>query len=246
MSTPSTKLCVLISGNGSNLQAIIDNISAEKLDAEICGVISNRPNAYGLTRAQEAGIKAISLDHMQHDSRESYDKALTLTRAQEAGIKAISLDHMQHDSRESYDKALQAEIESLNPDYIVLAGFMRILTPEFVNTFSGKLVNIHPSLLPKYKGLKTHQQAIDNGDEEHGVSVHFVTPELDGGPVIIQSRVPVFEDDTAVDLADRVQEQERRIYPLVLSWFSAGRLKMVNNKAILDEQELPESGYANE
>lgn len=216
MSTPSTKLCVLISGNGSNLQAIIDNISAEKLDAEICGVISNRPNAYGLTRAQEAGVTAISLDHMQHDSRESYDKAL------------------------------QAEIESLNPDYIVLAGFMRILTPEFVNTFSGKLVNIHPSLLPKYKGLNTHQQAIDNGDEEHGVSVHFVTPELDGGPVIIQSRVPVFEDDTAVDLADRVQEQERRIYPLVLSWFSAGRLKMVNNKAILDEQELPESGYANE
>jgi len=216
VSTPSTKLCVLISGNGSNLQAIIDNISAEKLDAEICGVISNRPNAYGLTRAQEAGITAISLDHMQHDSRESYDKAL------------------------------QAEIESLNPDYIVLAGFMRILTPEFVNTFSGKLVNIHPSLLPKYKGLNTHQQAIDNGDEEHGVSVHFVTPELDGGPVIIQSRVPVFEDDTAVDLADRVQEQERRIYPLVLSWFSAGRLKMVNNKAILDEQELPESGYANE
>ena len=216
MSTPSTRLCVLISGNGSNLQAIIDNISAEKLDAEICGVISNRPNAYGLTRAHEAGITAISLDHMQHDSRESYDKAL------------------------------QAEIESLNPDYIVLAGFMRILTPEFVNTFSGKLVNIHPSLLPKYKGLNTHQQAIDNGDEEHGVSVHFVTPELDGGPVIIQSRVPVFEDDTAVDLADRVQEQERRIYPLVLSWFSAGRLKMVNNKAILDEQELPESGYANE
>lgn len=216
MSTPSTRLCVLISGNGSNLQAIIDNISAEKLDAEICGVISNRPNSYGLTRAQEAGITAISLDHMQHDSRESYDKAL------------------------------QAEIESLNPDYIVLAGFMRILTPEFVNTFSGKLVNIHPSLLPKYKGLNTHQQAIDNGDEEHGVSVHFVTPELDGGPVIIQSRVPVFEDDTAVDLADRVQEQERRIYPLVLSWFSAGRLKMVNNKAILDEQELPESGYANE
>jgi phosphoribosylglycinamide formyltransferase-1 len=216
VSTPSTRLCVLISGNGSNLQAIIDNISAEKLDAEICGVISNRPNAYGLTRAQEAGITAISLDHMQHDSRESYDKAL------------------------------QAEIESLNPDYIVLAGFMRILTPEFVNTFSGKLVNIHPSLLPKYKGLNTHQQAIDNGDGEHGVSVHFVTPELDGGPVIIQSRVPVFEDDTAVDLADRVQEQERRIYPLVLSWFSAGRLKMVNNKAILDEQELPESGYANE
>jgi len=107
-------------------------------------------------------------------------------------------------------------------------------------------VNIHPSLLPKYKGLNTHQRAIDNGDKEHGVSVHFVTPELDGGPVIIQSRVPVFEDDTASDLAERVQEQERRIYPLVLSWFSAGRLSMRNNKAVLDEQELPESGYASD
>ena len=123
---------------------------------------------------------------------------------------------------------------------------MRILTPEFVDSFAGKLVNIHPSLLPKYKGLNTHQRAIDNGDKEHGVSVHFVTPELDGGPVIIQSRVPVFEDDTASDLAERVQEQERRIYPLVLSWFSAGRLSMRNNKAVLDEQELPESGYASD
>ncbi|HAW74726.1 MAG TPA: phosphoribosylglycinamide formyltransferase, partial [Alteromonas australica] len=146
----------------------------------------------------------------------------------------------------AYDVELQRAIESLQADAIVLAGFMRILTPEFVDAFAGKLLNIHPSLLPKYKGLNTHQRAIDNGDKEHGVSVHFVTPELDGGPVIIQSRVPVFEDDTADDLAERVQEQERRIYPLVLSWFSAGRLKMLNNKAILDEQELPESGYASE
>jgi len=216
VSNSVTKLCVLISGNGSNLQAIIDEITAGRLNAQISGVISNRPNAYGLERAKEAGIEAICLDHTTFDSRESYDEAL------------------------------KAQINAFGADCVVLAGFMRILTPEFVDSFTGKLVNIHPSLLPKYKGLNTHQRAIDNGDEEHGVSVHFVTPELDGGPVIIQSRVPVFEEDTASDLAERVQEQERRIYPLVLSWFSAGRLSMRNNKAVLDEQELPESGYAND
>ncbi len=211
-----TKLCVLISGNGSNLQAIIDAIAAGRLNAVVSGVISNRPNAYGLERAADAGIEAICLDHTDFDDRASYDAAL------------------------------RAQIEAFGADCVVLAGFMRILTPEFVDAFAGKLVNIHPSLLPKYKGLHTHQRAIDNGDEEHGVSVHFVTPELDGGPVIIQCRVPVFEDDVASDLAERVQEQERRIYPLVLGWFSAGRLSMRDNKAILDEQELPETGYANE
>ena len=216
MSTRVTKLCVLISGNGSNLQAIIDAVQAGRLNAQITGVISNRPNAYGLERAREAGIEAVCLDHMEYDDRASYDEAL------------------------------KSQINAFGADCVVLAGFMRILTPEFVDSFTGKLVNIHPSLLPKYKGLNTHQRAIDNGDEEHGVSVHFVTPELDGGPVIIQSRVPVFEEDTASDLAERVQEQERRIYPLVLSWFSAGRLSMRNNKAVLDEQELPESGYAND
>ncbi|MEQ3640428.1 MAG: phosphoribosylglycinamide formyltransferase [Alteromonas sp.] len=216
MSSTVTKLCVLISGNGSNLQAIIDAIAAGRLNAVVSGVISNRPNAYGLERAADAGIEAICLDHTDFDDRASYDAAL------------------------------RAQIEAFGADCVVLAGFMRILTPEFVDAFAGKLVNIHPSLLPKYKGLHTHQRAIDNGDEEHGVSVHFVTPELDGGPVIIQCRVPVFEDDVASDLAERVQEQERRIYPLVLSWFSAGRLSMRDNKAILDEQELPETGYANE
>ena len=216
MSSNVTKICVLISGNGSNLQAIIDEIKGGRLNAKISGVISNRPNAYGLERAKEAGIEAVCLDHTDFDTRDSYDEAL------------------------------KAQIEAFGADCVVLAGFMRILTPEFVDSFAGKLVNIHPSLLPKYKGLNTHQRAIDNGDKEHGVSVHFVTPELDGGPVIIQSRVPVFDEDTASDLAERVQEQERRIYPLVLSWFSAGRLSMRNNKAVLDEQELPESGYASD
>lgn len=216
MSNAVTKLCVLISGNGSNLQAIIDEISAGRLNAVVSGVISNRPNAYGLERAKNAGINAVCLDHTQFEDRASYDSAL------------------------------KEQINAFGADCVVLAGFMRILTPEFVDGFAGKLVNIHPSLLPKYKGLHTHQRAIDNGDKEHGVSVHFVTPELDGGPVIIQSRVPVFEGDSADDLAERVQEQERRIYPLVLRWFSAGRLSMRDNKAILDEQELPETGYAND
>lgn len=216
MSNAVTKLCVLISGNGSNLQAIIDEISAGRLNAVVSGVISNRPNAYGLERAKNAGINAVCLDHTQFEDRESYDSAL------------------------------KEQINAFGAECVVLAGFMRILTPEFVDEFAGKLVNIHPSLLPKYKGLHTHQRAIDNGDTEHGVSVHFVTPELDGGPVIIQSRVPVFEDDSADDLAERVQEQEKRIYPLVLRWFSAGRLSMRDNKAILDEQELPETGYAND
>ena len=169
-----------------------------------------------------------------------------LERAVKAGIPAHCLDHKDFSDRNEFDAKLQSLIDSFSPDGVVLAGFMRILTPEFVEHFSGKLLNIHPSLLPKYKGLHTHQRAIDNGDKEHGVSVHFVTPELDGGPVIIQSRVPVFEDDTADELAERVQEQERRIYPLVLKWFVAGRLTMKDNKAVLDDKILPPEGYAND
>lgn len=210
------RLCVLISGNGSNLQAIIDRIEQNKLNAEIVGVIANKPNAYGLERAKNANIPALCIEHGQYEDREQYDNAM------------------------------MEAIDKMAPDCIVLAGFMRILTPAFVNHYAGKLLNIHPSLLPKYKGLHTHQRAIDNGDKEHGVSVHFVTPELDGGPVIIQSKVPVFEDDNADVLADRVQEQERQIYPLVLQWFCDGRLSMSDNKAVLDGSELGLHGYASE
>lgn len=216
MTTAKPRLCVLISGNGSNLQAMIDSIEAGQLQAEIVAVISNRPGVFGLERAVKAGIPAHCLDHKDFSDRDEFDAKL------------------------------QSLIDSFSPDGVVLAGFMRILTPEFVEHFSGKLLNIHPSLLPKYKGLHTHQRAIDNGDKEHGVSVHFVTPELDGGPVIIQSRVPVFEDDTADELAERVQEQERRIYPLVLKWFVAGRLTMKDNKAVLDDKIIPPEGYAND
>lgn len=211
-----SRLCVLISGNGSNLQAMIDAIAAGKLKADLVCVISNRPLAYGLTRAKNAGIPIHCLDHREFSDRVSYDQAL------------------------------QKLIDTYQADCIALAGFMRILTPGFVEHFAGRMFNVHPSLLPKYKGLNTHQQAIDNGDPEHGVSVHFVTPELDGGPVIIQSRVPVFTDDCADQLAQRVQEQERALYPLVLQWFCSGRLKMQGNKAVLDENVLPESGYASE
>ena len=123
---------------------------------------------------------------------------------------------------------------------------MRILTPAFVQHYLGRLLNIHPSLLPKYQGLNTHQRAIDAGDKEHGVSVHFVTEELDGGPVILQAKVPVFEQDTADDLASRVHQQEHRIYPLVVKWLCQGRLSMRNEQAILDEHVLPQSGYASE
>lgn len=209
-------IVVLISGSGSNLQAIIDACKAQQIDATISGVISNKADAYGLTRAEEVGIANQVLSHKDYATRESYDLAL---------IDAI---------------------EAYKPDLIVLAGFMRILTPAFVDNFSGKLLNIHPSLLPKYQGLHTHQRAIDAGDEEHGVSVHFVTEELDGGPVILQAKVPIFPEDNADDLAMRVHEQEHRIYPLVVKWFCQGRLKMVENLAYLDDQPLPESGYANE
>ncbi|QOL25193.1 phosphoribosylglycinamide formyltransferase [Thalassotalea sp. LPB0316] len=209
-------IVVLISGSGSNLQAIIDACKAEQIDATITGVISNKADAYGLTRAANAGIANRVLSHKDYETREAYDLAL---------IDAI---------------------DAYNPDVIVLAGFMRILTPAFVDKFSGKLLNIHPSLLPKYQGLHTHQRAIDAGDTVHGVSVHFVTEELDGGPVILQAKVPVFPEDTAEDLAMRVHEQEHRIYPLVVKWFCQGRLKMVENQALLDNQALPASGYASE
>jgi phosphoribosylglycinamide formyltransferase-1 len=212
----SSKIVVLISGGGTNLQAIINACNDENYPAEVVAVVSNKVDAYGLTRANNAGIKAVSLSH-----------------------KAFS-------SREAYDQALIQEIATFNADLIVLAGFMRILTPQFVQHFQGKLINIHPSLLPKYQGLNTHQRAIDAGDDVHGVSVHFVTEELDGGPVILQAKVPIFDGDSSEELADRVHEQEHRIYPLVIKWFAQNRLAMNDDTAVLDGNTLPISGYAND
>ncbi|MAG76022.1 MAG: phosphoribosylglycinamide formyltransferase [Colwelliaceae bacterium] len=212
----SSRIVVLISGGGTNLQAIIDACKSSEYPGEVVGVISNKADAYGLTRAQNADIPVSTLSHKDFDSREAYDLSLIDT------------------------------IDQYKPDVVVLAGFMRILTPAFVQHYLGRLLNIHPSLLPKYQGLNTHQRAIDAGDKEHGVSVHFVTEELDGGPVILQAKVPVFEQDTADDLASRVHQQEHRIYPLVVKWLCQGRLSMRNEQAILDEHVLPQSGYASE
>ena len=170
--------------------------------------------------------------------------APALPPPRQAGIATHTLITSAFDSREAYDRELIHEIDMYAPDVVVLAGFMRILSPAFVSHYAGRLLNIHPSLLPKYPGLHTHRQALENGDEEHGTSVHFVTDELDGGPVILQAKVPVFAGDTEDDITARVQTQEHAIYPLVISWFADGRLKMHENAAWLDGQRLPPQGYA--
>lgn len=206
------KLVILVSGSGSNLQSFIDAAATTALDAEVAAVVCNRPNAYGLTRAANAGIATELVDHTGYDSRESFDAEL---------IKRI---------------------DSYQPDLVILAGFMRILTPGFVNHYLGKLLNIHPSLLPKYPGLHTHQRAIDAGDSEAGATVHFVTEELDGGPPIIQASVPIKHGDNANDLAKRILVQEHQIYPLAAQWFAEGRLTLDANKALLDGKQLPENG----
>lgn len=211
--TTQCNVVVLISGSGSNLQALIDSIAHDGNPARIAAVISNRADAYGLTRAQNAGIATAVLDHKQFDGREAFDAAL---------VEAI---------------------DAFDPQLVVLAGFMRILTPGFVNHYNGRLLNIHPSLLPKYKGLHTHQRALEAGDSEHGCSVHFVTEELDGGPLVVQAVVPVLADDSAESLAQRVHGQEHLIYPLAVRWFAEGRLRLADQGAMLDNQVLPSSGH---
>jgi len=200
-------LVVLISGSGSNLQAIIDG-ALQDLPADIRAVISNRADAYGLERAGRAGIE---------------------TRV---------LDHRKFPDRESYDRSLADLVESHEPALVVLAGFMRILTPEFVRRFQGRMINIHPSLLPKYRGLHTHQRALDAGDSVHGASVHFVTEELDGGPVILQARVPVLSGDDADILAARVLKKEHVIYPTVVRWIAEGKVCMRDGRIFKGGREL--------
>jgi len=208
----STRIVVLISGSGSNLQAIIDHCQSGDIQGDIVSVISNKADAYGLARAEQARIPTQVLSHKAFDSREAYDEQLAKI------------------------------IDSCNPDLVVLAGFMRILTPDLVQKFKGKMLNIHPSLLPKYQGLNTHQRAIDANDEYHGASVHFVTEELDGGPVVLQAKVPILPNDTADALAQRVHKQEHVIYPLVVKWFSEHRLTMEADYAVFDKQPLPAQG----
>ena len=192
---------VFISGNGSNLQAIIDATSNGLIDGQICCVLSNKKEAYGLARAKKANIPTVVIEHLNYENREEFDNAL-----------------------------LQS-LQKYNPDLIVLAGFMRILTPVFIKPYLGKLINIHPSLLPKYPGLNTHQKVIDNKDTEHGVTVHFVDENLDGGPICAQSTMKVESDDIET-LEKRIHELEHELYPKVIQDFAKGNLELQIGKLI--------------
>ena len=207
----SGSIVVLISGSGSNLQSIIDSVKAGDIPGQISAVISNKENAYGLQRAEQADIPTRVLDHTEFANREIFDANM------------IRL------------------IDEYQPDLVVLAGFMRILTADFVRRYAGKLINIHPSLLPKYQGLHTHKRAIEAGDSAHGASVHFVTEELDGGPVFIQASVPVEQDDTPETLAARVLVQEHKIYPIAVKWFMEGRIQLQDNIPHLDGVSLADN-----
>ncbi|MGF1740927.1 phosphoribosylglycinamide formyltransferase [Vibrio profundum] len=209
-------IVVLISGSGSNLQAIIDSCADSIQDGKVTAVFSNKADAYGLERAKAAGAEGVFIDPKAFETREAFDNEL-MTR-----------------------------IDTFQPDLIVLAGYMRILSNDFVRHYMGRMINIHPSLLPKYPGLNTYQRAIHAGDEEHGTSVHFVTEQLDGGPVILQAKVPIFDEDSVEVLTKRVQVQEHRIYPLVVNWFVEGRLEMKQGKAFLDGKQLSVYGHAGE
>ena len=202
------RILVLASGNGTNLQALIDASQQRDFPGQIIAVGCNRPNAFALERAAQANIEHFTVDH-------------TLSG-----------------SRQEFDGKLMAQIRQCNPDLIVLAGFMRILTGDFVRAFRGTMINVHPSLLPQYTGLNTHQRTLDAGDRVHGTSIHFVTEELDGGPVIAQAQIRVAQDDTAATLAEKVQAKEHLLYPIVVRWFCEGRIQLGDDCVMFDAQPL--------
>jgi len=212
MSQP-LQLAILISGNGSNLQSIIDAIERDKLDAQIKVVVSNNSEAYGLVRASKHGLHTWVIDHRNF------------------------LD------REQYDAVLQHYLESVAADYIVLAGFMRILGPAIIKAFEHRILNIHPSLLPAYKGLNTHQRALDDGAAQHGVSIHLVTAELDDGPIICQAKYAVEAGDQVEDLQARGHRLEHQMYPQVLRWLSNKKLTIEGGR-LFYEQALLEQPIA--
>ena len=204
------RLVVLISGRGSNLQAILDQAASGELPADVAAVISNRPGVHGLERARQAGVPALELDHKNFPDRPEFEAALI------------------------------ALIDRQQPDLVILAGFMRVLTAGFTEHYRGRLFNIHPSLLPKFRGLHTHERAIAAGETEHGATIHFVTAELDGGPLIVQARVPLLPDDDPDILAARVLKQEHRLYPQAIRWFAEGRLKLEDGQVRFDGKPLME------
>lgn len=207
ITTQRCRVVVLLSGSGSNLQALIDTQASSSY--EIVAVISNKQDAFGLQRAAKHGIATETLSHRDFASRESFDSKLAKL------------------------------VDSFKPDLVVLAGFMRILTAPFVALFAGRLVNIHPSLLPEFPGMNTHQRALDAGVSEHGASVHFVTEELDGGPVIARRKVSVTADDTAESLAAKVLTEEHKLYPEVVEWFARGELSLTAGQALHSRLGLP-------
>lgn len=204
MARPSAPVVVLVSGYGSNLQAILDSAVTGAIPVAVRAVVSDRPEAQALKRARAAGIAV---------------ETVTATA---------------HPDRQDYDAALMAAVDRHAPMLVVLAGFMRILTPAFVSRYEGRMLNVHPSLLPKYRGLHTHRRALDAQDKVHGCSVHFVSEELDSGAVVAQAEVPVLPGDDEASLRTRVQQQEHRLYPEVIGWYAAGRLRLEGQRAVLD------------
>ena len=205
---PKCRAVCLISGSGTNLQTIIENINNEMLQIELVSVISDNPKAKGLQRAKREGIDTKIIDYSTYKNRREFDESLEI------------------------------EMLSINPDLIILAGYMKILNINFCNIFAGRILNIHPSLLPKYKGLNTHQRVIDNREELHGASVHFVVPELDDGPVIIQYQFEIERHDDRHSLQKKVQQGEYIIYSKAIQWFSEKRLIFDSEKVYLDDKLL--------
>jgi len=194
----------LISGSGSNLQSFIDQVADGRLDLDIAIVVSNRPDAFGLQRAANANVASVCIEHAAYPDRESFDRAIANT------------------------------LDDYGVELVILAGFMRILSPAFVAHYSGKILNIHPALLPKYPGLNTHQRVLDAGDEWHGSTVHFVTDKLDAGPRILQGRLSIVPDETADELQERVQAVEHQIYPQAAEWVGTGRVRFRNGQSWVD------------
>lgn len=206
-------IVVLISGQGTNLQALID-AKAQGLPIQILAVISHKADAFGLTRAQQAGIATEVISHTDFSDREAFDTALS---------KAIDAYH---------------------PQFVVLAGFMRQLGKTFVHHYQNHLINIHPSLLPKHKGLHTHRAVLAAGETEHGVSIHYVTDDIDSGPIIAQAKLLVLPTDTEASLTERIHHLEHILYPQVLAWLAAGRIEIKDKTVYLDKKPLPPTGFS--
>lgn len=215
MSSKPCKTAILISGSGSNLQSFIDCAAAGEIDLDLTVVFSNKADAFGLVRAEKAGIATVCIKHGDFADREEFDRAVA------------------------------AKLDAWQPELIILAGFMRILSPWFVDHFNGRILNIHPALLPAYPGLNTHQRVLDAGDAWHGSTVHFVTDELDGGPRVLQGKLSVDPNESADELCTRVQTVEHQIYPRAAHWFGQGRLELKDGAAWLDGEWLEEPVVSN-